>query len=254
MGGPCSPDRTCPEGQLCALVAGEYRCVLQPPADAGNPNPDGSAIDSNHDAATATGWSLVRTRSNEDSSTLTIPATGAGHLIVVAVETSDLAGTGVTDNAGNTYVAVPMGRGVDASENLGIELWYAKASIAGATVITASAPTVWAIAMWEVAGISTTSPLGAANKLDNQAASTTPVGASVTAVTAGEFIVSVAIVGNVVSGLSAGSRFTNDHTSYGNGWAHLTSATEPAGMYQAQWTQPNAASYCSASAAFRVGP
>ena len=87
--------------------------------------------------------------------------TGAGHLIVVAVQTNQNAVTSVTDDAGNTYVPVPQGRAVNTSVKIGVELWYAKSSKAGAVKVTANAPTVYATVVWEVANVSTTSPFDA---------------------------------------------------------------------------------------------
>ncbi|HEY5922304.1 MAG TPA: hypothetical protein VIV11_11565 [Kofleriaceae bacterium] len=238
VGAPCSQLVTCPEGQSCALVDGRRICVVEVAPDGGGPSQ----------------WTLVQTRSNTSLSNLPIAAVGAKHAIIVAIETDVGAVTSVIDNAGSVYLPVAGSRAINTTENLGIELWYTASSNAGATTITASAPMIWAIASWEVAGLSNTSPLGAVAKLDNQPATTSPAGASITTAGAGEFVVSIAIVANTVSGLSSGSAFTNDHVAFGNGWAHLTSATAPAGTYQAQWSQPTAGTFCSASAGFRLGP
>jgi hypothetical protein len=183
-----------------------------------------------------------------------IAATGAGHLLVVAVETDGRAVASVTDDAGNTYVPIEGTRAADAGADLGLELWYAASSSAGATTISAVADTIYAMAAWEVAGIRTTSPLDTASKLDDQPSTSNPVGASITTRAAGEFVVSVVIVANEVSGLTADSPFTIDHTTFGNGWAHLTSAAAPAGTYQARWNQPDSGRSCAASAAFFAGP
>jgi len=113
---------------------------------------------------------------------------------------------------------------------------------------------VYAIVAWEVAGLDPLNPLGSASKLDDRPATTTPLGAAITTTTAGELVISIAIVANQVSGLTAGSAFTNDQTTFGNGWAHLTDNKAPAGTYQAQWEQPNLGPYCAASASFRLAP
>jgi hypothetical protein len=113
---------------------------------------------------------------------------------------------------------------------------------------------VLATVMWEVAGIDPTSPLDKGTKLDDQAASTMPLGASITTSAAGEFVVSVVIVSGSVSGIHAGSLFTNDHRTFGNGWAHLTDPASAPGTYQAQWDQVFSGGSCASSAAFFVGP
>ncbi len=47
-----------------------------------------------------------------------------------------------------------------------------------------------------------------------------------------------------------GSAFTNYLTTFGNGWAHLTSATAPADTYQARWNQPDPGHVRATAAAF----
>jgi hypothetical protein len=238
-GAPCTPDRgNCPSGQTCELVAGTHVCV------------SGSGLD----ATPVRPWTLVQTRASTNLRRVSISASGAARLIVVAVETNASAVASVTDDAGTTYVPIAESRAVEAAESFGIELWYAASSNAGATTISAVADVIYAMAAWEVAGIRTTNPLDTASKLDNQLPTTNPVGASLRTSADGEFVVSVAIVSNEISGLTAGSPFTNDHTAFGNGWAHLTSASAPAGTYQARWDQPERGSSCAASAAFFVGP
>jgi hypothetical protein len=238
-GAPCTPDLgNCPSGQTCELVAGTHVCV------------GGSGLD----ATPARPWTLVQTRASTNLRRVSIAASGAGHLIVVAVETNASAVAAVTDDAGNTYLPIVESRAAVVAGSFGVELWYAASSNAGATTISAVADVIYAMAAWEVAGIRTTSPLDTASKLDNQPPTTTPVGASITTSTDGEFVVSVVVVSNEISGLTAGSPFTNDHTAFGNGWAHLTSAAAPAGTYQARWDQPERGSSCATSAAFFVGP
>jgi hypothetical protein len=237
-GAPCNPGpESCPSGQTCELVAGAHICV-------------GSAPDTDP----AGPWRLVQTRDSEDQRRVTVAATGAAHLIVVAVETNAGAVTSVTDDAGTTYVQVPGSRAVVTNGGFGVELWYAASSSAGATTINAVADNIHAMVAWEVAGIRTASPLDTASKLDDQPPTTSPTGASVTTSAAGELVISVAIVANEISGLATGSPFTNDHTTFGNGWAHLTSATAPAGTYQARWNQPDSGTYCATSAAFFAAP
>jgi hypothetical protein len=180
-------------------------------------------------------------------------ATGAGHLIVVGVETDGDVVTGITDNAGNSYVLAPGSRSKHSVDALSVEVWYAKNSKVGATRITVAPPIASSVVMWEVAGVNTTDPLTAATKLDDQPTSTTPLGASITTTSVGEFVVSIAIVEDEVSGIRPGNAFTNDQRVFGNGWAHLTDPASPAGSYQAQWNQPGSGTSCASSVAFRRG-
>jgi hypothetical protein len=250
-GAPCMPERAnCPSGQTCELVAGAHRCITGAAPDGG----PSVLVDAAGDADPARRWTLVQTRASMDQRRVTLSATGAGHLIVVAVETNATPATAVTDDAGNTYVPIEGSRAADPSEGLGIELWYAAGASAGAKTISAIADTIYAMVAWEVSGIRAASPLDAVTKLDDQPATTSPAGASIATSAAGDFIVSVTIVENTVSGLASGSAFTSDHTTYGNGWAHVTSAAAPADTYQARWNQPTIGSSCAASAAFFAAP
>ncbi|PYN82944.1 MAG: hypothetical protein DMD48_14285 [Gemmatimonadetes bacterium] len=113
---------------------------------------------------------------------------------------------------------------------------------------------VHATVVWEVSSINTTSPVQTATKIDNQSASSTPLGASITTSATGEFVVATTVVANSVTGIHAGNAFTNDRFTNGNGFAHLTSNTASAGTYQAQWDQSSSGAYCSSSAAFYAAP
>jgi len=262
-GAPCTPElANCPGEQTCQLVAGNYICVVGLVADASVADDpvldagltDGAANDAAFDAAMFGPWTLVQTR-DVMGSQLAVPATGAAHLLVVGVQTEDAgAATAVTDNAGNTYVAIAGSRAIVTGGGLAVELWYAKDSKAGATTITASAPTVYSVVLWEVAGISVTNPFDKVAQLSNQGANATPAAPSITTTRNGELIVAIAIVANAVNGVVSGSPFTNDHMTHANGWAHLTNALSPAGAYQAKWNQPTSGVYCATAAAFVTAP
>jgi hypothetical protein len=199
-------------------------------------------------------WTLLQTRAGVTGSVSMMPS-GAGHLIVVGVETDDIGGSmpvqSVTDNAGNVYSLAPGSRSKESTEALSAEIWYTSNSKAGATQVTATGPIVVAVAIWEVDDIDMTAPV-TATKLDEQPSSSTPLGARITTASNGEFVVSIAIVSNDVVGIASGNAFTNDHNVFGNGWAHLTDPASPAGVYQAQWSQPATGVSCASSAAFRV--
>ncbi len=265
-GAPCSPAAPfCPDGQSCAPFAGGYACLAgatplgdaaidtlavmidapPPPIDA---RPD-AAID-----APPPHWALVQVAADA-TGMATMTASGSGHTIIVAIETDTTgAVTAVGDDVSNTYVAIAGSRSTSSAEGAGVEIWYASNATAGATVVKAVAPTVYATVVWEVAGLQSTGTVDAVAKLDDQPTTTTPMGAPITTTRDGDFVVSAAMVGNTIQSIHAGNAFTNDKTTQGDAWAHLTSNAAPAGTYQAEWDQPNTAVYCTSSAAFLVGP
>lgn len=202
-------------------------------------------------------WALVADGAAA-SGTLVLPSVGSGHLLVVGVHVGFGGSvTALADDAGNTYLSVPAARATNTS-NVGtdaLELWYAADSRSGPTTIavTATAMVVSTIA-WEVSGIRTTSPLDTAVSVSGQAATTSPMGPPIMTATAGEFVVSIAIVENGILGTAQGNEFTNDFRTRGNGWAHLTDPGAPAGVHQAIWDQDTAGSYCANAAAFLAGP
>jgi hypothetical protein len=191
---------------------------------------------------------------------LPIAASGAGHLIVIAVQMgSGVTVSSVTDNAtggSNTYAQATGARATNTSTGDAVDIWYAKGSRAGATTITInlSSGIPSSMTAWEVAGVSTTAPFDAAAAASTQAASASPQGPALTTTAVGDFIVSAAVVANSVTGIFAGNEFTNDTLSNGNGFAHLTSNTATAGSHRAQWSQSPSGSFCATAAAFKVGP
>jgi hypothetical protein len=198
-------------------------------------------------------WAIVNDASvGGGISSLTIPATGTGNLIVVGIMFNEgTYVTGVTDDAGNTYVSA------DAKAYTGplsTEIWYAVNSKPGATVVTPTFGQLTSheeITVWEVSGISTLAP-DATNTSSGSVLSNTPGPAVVTG-HAGDFIVSILFAADThLSGISTGNEFTNDFTTEGNGWAHITSNSVPAGTYQASWsTSIPQGGYCASTVAFR---
>jgi hypothetical protein len=217
-----------------------------------------SAGDRNDDAGPpdtgAPTWALVQTHGSE-SSALVMDQLGAHHLIIVAAQLNamDLI-TQVTDSRNcNTYTEIAAAKAVYTS--VAVKIFYAQNSCPGADAISLMSTTkVAALVMWEVSGIRTDDPLDTASALSAQAASAFPVGPMITTSTDGEFVVSVAMVDNTISGIHPGNEFTNDQRTNGNAWAHLTDPRAQAGSHQAQWDQPNPGAYCASAAAFRVGP
>lgn len=238
------------------MVGGSYQCVdgagVTAP-DAARSDAPSDGIDAPADAATPH-WMLVQTTASEQG-TVAINPTGDGDLIVVAIQTSDTnTVAGIIDDAANTYALAPGTRAVSAATMIGVELWYAEGASAGATTLQIDASPLYSVIVWEVAGVRTTGALDTGTNLDDQPASTTPTAAAITTAGDGDFVVSVAMVANTVSGLKTGSLFTNDHRTHANGWAHLTSAFAPAGTYQAVWNQPTSGEFCGSSAAFFATP
>jgi hypothetical protein len=249
-GTPCTPSlANCPSGQQCALLDGDFVCLDELPGIDAGTDPDMLVPDVPPDGVTP--WSLVQTRGSVGVD-VDFTASAAGNTIIVGVETSDNEPVDtLTDNVNNEYVRVADSRAINDAADNGIELWYVKSSVSGATRIVAGGNNIHAVVMWEVAGLDKINPLGNVARLSDRPSSTTPLGAPITTTTTGEFVVSIAIVANTVSGLSSSSAFTNDHTTFGNGWAHLTNEQADPGTYQAQWGQPTSAGYCASTAAFR---
>jgi uncharacterized repeat protein (TIGR02543 family) len=202
-----------------------------------------------------TSWALVHKTSSAGNpiTSITVPATGRGHLIAVAMMFNG--GTSVasiSDNAGNGYVSA--GAGARSGSN-SVEIWYAVNSLAGATMVTptfAGSPTHVEITTWEVSGI-----LSAAPDAKNTASGTVTLnntpGPAVTTTRAGDFIMSVlfAIQTNFTS-ITSGNEFTDDFKTNGNGWAHITSASATAGTHKASWyTSTPTGAYCASTVAFR---
>lgn len=190
------------------------------------------------------------------TTTCSIPSSGAGNLLVVAWTSNNGGGAttiaGVTDNVSNSYVQAAGARAVDSIPNTMIDMWYAKNTQAGATVLTITpnpTGTRGTAVVWEFSGADTSAPLDQTAVLNSQIATTTPLGAPVTT-SSTEAVVSVANVQGTISALFAGNSFMNDSTANGNGWAHLI--TSSAGTYQAQWTNGATGTYASSTASFKA--
>lgn len=204
-----------------------------------------------------TDWAIVHRASNAGPITsLTIPATGTGNLIAVGLMFNG--GTSVatvSDNAGNSYVSAGA-RATVASGST--EIWYAVNSKPGATVVTptfADPLTHVEITVWEVSGISTSAPDVTNTSLGSMTLNDTP-GPAVTTTHANDFILSILFAMDATFiGVSSGNEFTNDFLTNGNGWAHITSTSAPAGTYQSSWFTPTPQGlYCGSTVAFRPAP
>ena len=185
--------------------------------------------------------------------TCTIPATGAGHLLVVgwtgASQPSIL--KSISDNVGNSYAEAKGTRAANWHAAVSVNIWYAANSKAGATSLTltpTSSGAQGAAVIWEFSGVSTTSPLAQAAALSNQPTTTAPAGPSITTDSAGEMIISIAAGSKSITGIYSGNSFTEDSLVRSNGWAHLIASST--GAYNAQWDESPSGAYCASAAAF----
>jgi Divergent InlB B-repeat domain len=207
----------------------------------------------------STAWTLLNKTSNGGSpiTSLTIPASGSGHLIAIAIMFNGKTSVAsVSDNApggGNNYVSA----GARSTVGLGAtEIWYAVNSNPGATVVTPTfvgSPTRVLITVWEVSGISTLPPDATNISSGNVVLNNTP-GPPVTTTQTGDFIVSAIFTSSTsFSSISSGNEFTNDFRTFGDGWAHITSNSAAAGTHQASWlTAAPSGIYCASTVAFRT--
>jgi hypothetical protein len=178
--------------------------------------------------------------------------------VLVAAWTSENGGGGttiasVTDNAGNVYSEAGSARSTDTAANTMADIWYSENSVPGATVVTITpspSGTSGTAVIWEFSGVEPFSPLDQTAVLDSQAATTTPLGASVATTSPAEVIVSVANVSGTVTGMNSGNAFTSDSTAGGDGFAHLIATS--AGSYAAQWKSSTSGTFCSSTVSFRA--
>jgi hypothetical protein len=189
--------------------------------------------------------------------TCTIPSSASGNLIVIGWQANGGSNTSTTitsisDNVGNTYVEAGAARAIDTGIGTIADIWFAKNVAGGATSITINPSGSIAsgnAVIWEFSGADRTAPLGQTAILNSQPASTTPVGAAVSAA-AGDVIVTTSVVGNAVTGTYAGNPFVNDALNSGNPWAHLL--VSAAGTYSAKWNQTASATYNNSTVAFKA--
>jgi|SRR5579871_575637 len=205
-------------------------------------------------AASSSAWTVVNKASKSGSplTSLTIPSTGSGNVIAVALLFNGTTSvTSISDNVGNTYISAGA-RSTNGAQ--ATEIWYALNSISGATVITpkfAGSPNHVEMTSWEVSGLANVAPDATAVSKGTVTLNNTP-GPAVTTTQTGDFIISV-LFANTASftAISSGNEFTDDFTTFGNGWAHITSSSAAAGTHQASWyTSAPAGSYCASTVAF----
>lgn len=202
-------------------------------------------------------WTVVNTASQSANplTSLTVPATGSGNLIAVALMSNGTTSvSSLSDNAGNTYVSA--GARSTASQ-YSTEIWYAVNSKSGATSITpkfAGSPNNVEMTEWEVSGLATGSP-DASNIASGTVTQNNTAGPAVTTSQGGDFVISALLSSADFTGSTSGNEFTDDFTTNGNGWAHLTSNAAGAGIQQASWyTASTGGVYCASTVAFLLAP
>jgi hypothetical protein len=257
-----APDGLCPNGQTCST---EGVCTTST-LDAGRVDARaGDAVDldaPSRDASGLPAWRLVQVQSIEAGSggsasvAVMVTSTSSDDLIVVGLQTAPGATiTNVSDNApGGTsaFSAITGSLASNAVGDGGVDVWFTPSANAGATSVTASTTSaIYGLVVWEVA-TAQASTVDTVNAVSDEAASTTPKSPAVITEDAGELVIAIGISEGTITGIRAGNEFTNDAAPNGNGFAHITSTTAPAGTHQAVWLS-NSATYCSTAVAFHVG-
>jgi hypothetical protein len=189
--------------------------------------------------------------------TCTIPATGIGNVLVVGWASNNGGGAttiaGLTDNAGNVYQEAGSARANDTAANTMADIWYAPNSNAGATVVTITpspSGTAGTAVIWEFSGVEAVSPLDQTSVLNSQAATLSPLGASVTTTYPAEVVISIANAQGNLTGIKSGNSFTSDSLANGDGWAHIMASS--AGAYAPQWNNGSSGTFCSSTVSFRA--
>jgi uncharacterized repeat protein (TIGR02543 family) len=203
---------------------------------------------------TIASWAIVNKASKSGSplTSLTIPATGSGNLIAVALMFNGTTSVAkISDNAGNTYVSAGA-RATNGPQST--EIWYALNSKSRATVVAPTfvgSPTHVEMTTWEVSGIPNLLPDAKSISSGSVTLNNTP-GPAVTTSQAGDFIISILFANTAdFTAITSGNEFTDDFTTFGNGWAHITSNAASAGTHQASWyTASPAGAYCASTVAF----
>lgn len=198
--------------------------------------------------------------SNVSGKTLTvsIPATTAGDMIVVAVGGSSSSRTvsSVTDNAiggSNTYTQVSNAR--HTATNIFADVWVSlKTANSGATVVTitySNNVTLRDAEVWVVSGFSNAT-VDVVSGINNGVTSGgTSTGASVTTTTPVEFIAAfITSSATVTANPKTGNEFTSGGDINGNGDAGASLITTTAGAHQPVWTDTGTA-FASATVAFK---
>jgi hypothetical protein len=183
----------------------------------------------------------------------TIPATGAGHLLVVGFAPQHGSApniSSITDNTGDSYVS-GNARSMITSTTSITDIWYAKNVKAGTTTvsITPDASVPAAVVIWEFSGVDPVAPLAGSAAVNDGASTRTPSGPMLAA-SANSVIVAVMTPMAPPTGIHSSNAFTNDSLLYSDGWAHLI--TSNAGNYAPQWDLSSPAAFSVSAVAFKA--
>jgi hypothetical protein len=183
----------------------------------------------------------------------TTASTGNFIAVAIAASTADVF-TGVSDNKGNTYVAAcPASGPCKGTTTPGGQtlMYYAKAAATGVTSVTIALSTfsgVIDVAVYDLSGVDTTSPLDVAAELSAQASTANPSGPGVTATTAGGIVISV--MSTTSTATAAAAPFTFGAMKGGDGTAYDLNTS--AGTFTPSWTTSPAGTWSGFTAAFKA--
>jgi hypothetical protein len=234
-------------GLVCASCG---RLAFDPLGDGAS----SAGSDSDSDSASSTPWRIAQTTSAQ-SNTVPLRPVAAGNTLIAAIQgpTSDVV-AGVSDDVGESFVAIPAAHPSDGSE---LEVWYVAHAVGGAQVLTISMVSGAApkgVVVWEVANLRAPQPLDTALPLIGLPASLNPIGPPLTTSEVGEFVITFTVVSFNVIAIHAGNEFTEDTFTDGNGWAHLTDPRAPPGMHSAEWDCDTVGGFASTAVSFFPGP
>jgi hypothetical protein len=223
-----------------ATACGRVRFDTVEATDARTLDANGPPVAPPYVVQTAIGFDLA------SSVVVALSPTGADHLLVVAIATY-VGVASVTDDAGDTYAVAQTQGDTNADD---AELWYAKASAAGATAVTVELATsnntvVWVI---EVANMDSDAPLLDESGASVATSATTASGEPVPISIDDTFVVGVGAGGAGFNSLANGPEFDGLEIEFGDAAAYAL-AGEP-GSYAPSWNVSAGAAWSISTAAF----
>ena len=156
----------------------------------------------------------------------------------------------VVDDAGNVYVSSNASATASDGDN---EIWYARDSLAGATMVTVTWSATSNLELWvaEVSGVDTTNPIDAIGAIPVGTATTTLQAPVVAPSTPHAFVFSV-VQGLSLTGITSGNPFTALPSVEGDDAAY--DCTTTLGDYGAEWNESSPGPLTAATAAFKAAP
>lgn len=188
-------------------------------------------------------------------SVLTIAPTLARSLIIVMLKTEETVSSMVDNASGGSsrYVKVPNARATNTLGSLTCDIWYTANSNQKATSITVTlgdnTPNIlW---MFEVQIMNSSSPFQEVGIVNDGTNVTTIVGASVITSNALDFIANITLDTELITGITAGNKFTIGDIMDGHASAYLI--TSQKGTYNPEF-DCDPSNFCSSTASFREAP